>query len=358
MSTRITNIESNSTLADYIMQSTSKYNELSLEAASGIKVAKPSDDPNAAVNILKTNTSLSKLQGYLDKMATSQNELNVLDDTLSSLTDSVDNATDLATQAANGTYNQNDLSSIKTQIDSILDSVMDLSNTEYNGNYIFSGTATGTATYNATYDAQGNITDITYNGTDTSTDAYKRYATISDGVTVSINAAGDSLFGSFVTSTTTTASTTTDVTTTTTSMVTDATGKTITTITSVVVNDDGTTTTTTETAKGLMGTLALLSNALKSGDTAGISASLDGMSESLDTISAVRTEFASVSNRFIITKNSINNQTTQLKEYKSNLQDADLSEVLTQLASAEMSLKATYQVASTTLGLSLLNYLH
>lgn len=358
MVTRISNLQVNDMLTNYIAETTSKYNELSVEAASGKKLTKASDNPTAAVNILKTEASLGKLNGYLSNMKVSQNELDTVDSTLSALTDNVQNANDLATQAANGTYNPNDLKGIKTQINSILDSVVDLANTQYNGKYLFSGAATSEKTYSVKYDASGNITDINYNGTDTSTDAYKRYVTISDGVNVAINAPGDQVFGSYSTSTTTTVSTSTDVTTTTTTSTTDATGNTVTTVTSVVVDKDtGNTTTTTKKAVGVLGNLVLLSNSLGNGDTAGISNSLDSFTNSLNVISANRTQLASVSNRFEITESSTNSTVTQLTSYKSDLENVDLTQVLSDLATQETALKATYQVASTVMGMSLLNYL-
>lgn len=357
MVTRITNLQTDTTLADYIKESTSKYNQLALEASSNEKVSKPSDDPNATVNILKTNTSLSKLSSYETNMKNAQSELDTLDETLSSVTDNLSNANDLATQAANGTYNKSDLNNFKTQIDSIFSNVMDLANTEYNGKYIFSGAATSTKTYDISYDASGNISAVTYKGTDTSTDAYERNVNISDGVSVSVNAPGDKVFGSYSTSTAVTTTTTTDVTTTTTTTTTDATGNTMTTITSVVVNGDGTTTTNTQVAKGAIGTLVLLSNALKNSDTTGIGNTLNSFTNSMDNVSAVRTQFASVSNRFELTQNSIDSTVTQLKEYRSNLQDADLTQVLSDLAIQETALKATYQVSSKVFGMSLLNYL-
>jgi len=344
-------------LTEYLLNSASKYNKLSVEAASGKKVSKPSDDPTATVNILKTNSSLSKLSAYSDNIKSAKNELDVLDSTLSSLNDSIQNATDLATQAANGTYSQSDLDNMKTQVDSILQSVVSLSNTQYNDKYIFSGTATDTTSYGVTYDTQGNISNIGYWGTLTNDAGYQRDATISDGVTVPVNAAGDKLYGSYFSMTTTTPTTTTDVTTTTTTTTTSGTGQTKTTITSITVNDDGTTTTATEVGEGLMGTLVMLSQSLAKGDTGGISASLDGLSNSLDTVSATRAQFASISNRLDLTQSSIDNATTQLTSYKSNLQDADLSQVLTELASAKLALEATYQVTSSTLGLSLLKYM-
>lgn len=323
MDIRSTNLGTSSSMMNYLSSTETRYYELLQQSSSGLKVSKPSDDPSSTRSILNINTKLSQLNGYTGNMSTSQTELDTLDSNLSTLTDLIQNANDLATQAANGTYSQTDLNNIKTQIDSIIDSVMDVANTQYNGEYIFSGTATSTETYSK--DADGNII---YNGTDTSTDAYKRYVTISDGVSIAINAAGDSIFGSYT----------------------------------AAVADDPSTVGVDETAPatgtGLIGTLKLLSDALGSGNKTDIKGSLDKLDSCLDTVSATRTKFASVSNRFEMTQNSIDTTVTNLKSQRSALQDIDLTQVLTDLSSQKLALQASMSATSSLLsGKSLLDYL-
>lgn len=305
---RTTTLGTNDLMTNYILSSESKYNDLAVEASTGKKVLKPSDDATATVNILNTNTKTNQLNGYLNNMKLAQNDLNVLDDSLSSTTTALQKANDLAVQASNGTCSPSELDNIKTQVDQILQNVLDIANTKYNGNYIFSGTKTSTETY--TTDAAGNIT---YNGTP-QTGSYQRYVQIADGVQEQINVSGDQLYGSY-----------------------DA---------------------TTKTGTGIIGTLKSLSNALGSYDNTGISSSLDSLTSDLSNVSAIRTQFAGVTNRFTMTTDSTNTMLTQLKSYKSSLQDADLSSVLTELSAQQLALKATMSVSSNVLSkTSLINYM-
>lgn len=320
---RVTMLGTSNSMLNYIISGESKYYDLSEEAASELKVRRPSDDPFATKSILDVNSQMSKLNNYLSNMSLAQNELDVLDGTMASLTDLVEKATELTSQASNGTYSNEDIDYIKIQIDQVIESALDLANTEYNGTYIFSGTSTSTKTY-TTNPANGNIT---YNGTP-ATGAYQRYTTISDGITVSINTTGDQVFGSYT----------------------------------AEILDDPTTTGTNEAAPevavGFLGTLKQISNALGDHDQATVSNCLSGLKTALDTVSVNRTRFASVSNRFQITENSINTTITQLEAYKSDLQDADLSEVLADLTAQETALQATYSITSSLLsGSSLLDYL-
>lgn len=315
MQIRTTTLGTQTTMMNYISTGQSRYYQLSEEAASGKKLTQPSDNPTGAKNVINTNTRLNQLSNYTDNMKLAQNELDVLDDTMASLTTSLQDAIDLSTQAANGSYSQKDLNNIKIQIDQNIQNMVDLANTQYNGNYIFSGTSTGTQAYTLTKDAAGNITDITYNGTP-STGQYQRYVTIADGVSVEINTTGDQVFGDYH---------------------------------SLPAPGSGT---------GLLGNLMTISNALAAGNQATISANLDNLSNNLDTVTVTRTQFASVTQRFEITQNSIDTSTTQLKSYRSDLQDADLAQVLTDLSAQELALQATQQVTTKLLnGTSLLDYI-
>lgn len=306
---RSTTLGTTNSIINSILTSQTKYDNLSAQASSGLKVSKPSDDPTATKSILNINAKLSQLNSYLTNMSTTQTELDTQDSTLSSLNDLIQNASDLATQAANGTYSQTELNAMKTQVDSILNSVLDLGNTQFNGKYIFSGTNTSTPTYKV--ETNGSIT---YQGTPSSGD-YQRYVQVSDGVSVPINSTGEQIFG-------------------------------------------GSYNATTNTGTGLIGTLKTLSNALGSGNSTAITSSLDSLTTSLDAASLARTKTAAVTSQFKITQNSINTTITNLTGYKSDLEDIDLSTVLAKLASAQVAMQATMSTSAKTLSsLNLLNYL-
>lgn len=308
---RTTNLGTSEAMKAAILSAQSRYYQLAEEASTQKKISKPSDDATAAVNILNTNTKLNQLSGYSDNMKLAQNELNVLDDSFASVTDSLQNANDLVTQAANGTCSQDELDNINIQIKQILANVIDQSNTQYNGNYIFSGTSTGTQTY--TTDASGNIS---YQGDD-----FNRTVQISDGVTENVNVPGNKIFGSYTA---------------------EQAGP-------PIVPASGT---------GIIGSLKLLSDALAKGDTTTIRSSMDSLQKNIDDVSVQRTTFASVTQRFEMTQNSNDNMTVQLKSYRSSLQDADLTQVLTDLAAQKVALQATLSVTSSLQSkVSLLDYM-
>lgn len=353
---RVSTIQQSNTMLGYITAAESKYNELSEEAASGIRVNDPSDDPNAVKKILQMNSKIEELNGYSDNISNAQSEVDTVSSTLDAVNELISKASDNATQAANGTYNVDDLKSVKSQVDQMIQSVFDLANTDYNGKYVFSGTATATPAYSITTDtATGNITSITYNGTKTAD--YQRYTSISEGVSVPTNVKGSDVFGSYSLTTTTAVATGAEVAGTTTTSSTDANGM-KTTVTKTIAISGGNVTTTTATATGLFGDLVTLSTALGANDSKTISSCISDLNSDLGTVTSNNTKLAAVSNRLDMTSDTIDETITNLKSYRSDLRDADLTEVLTDLATQENALKATYSVTSQLLSkTTLLDYL-
>lgn len=362
---RVTTLQTTNTMLGYMDALESNYQKYIEQASSGQAVSEPSDNPEDARNILNINSQTARLKSYSATISTTQNELSQLDSTLSSLNDMISKATDLATQGATGTYDKDSLTQIQTSFDSVIQSIVNNANTDFNGTYLFAGTSSA-APYSVTYDSSGNISAISYNGTNTDADAdaYKRYVTISDGVTVAVNANGESIYGHYsnntnVTTTSTTAGTdSTTVTTSVTTTVTNSSTTTVTKVTSTVVSGTTVTTAVTTTeAAGLFGTLMTTSNALKAGDTKTVSASLTGLSTALNVTNSAAAKEGGIVNRLSLTSSSITETVTNLTSFKSDLSNADLSEVLTNLAATETALKATYQVTSNMADMSLLKYM-
>lgn len=317
---RSTTQSTNGLMLDYILQNQSKYNELSMQIATQKKLNAPSDNPVDAISVLNTNKELSQLNGYLTSMSTAQNELNVADNSLASITSSLQKASDFAVQAANGTNTSNALSNIKTQIDQIIQNVVGLGNTKFNGNYIFSGTDSATKPF----------TEMVTGGTQYDGNSEERTVQISDGVSVAVNVSGYDVLGSY------------DVT------------------NPANPTNSGALKTLYEfsAALGAASTITVGHPVPTAADFDAIRGSIDKIKKDIDNNSSLRTDLASVTNRFKMTESSINSSVLQLKTYKSSLEDLDLATAATDLATQETALKATLAIASKTLGqTSLLDFM-
>ena len=301
-------------MLDYIMSNQTAYNDLSAQASTQKKLNTPSDNPTDAISVLNINKSLSQLNGYLGNMSQSQNELNMLDTSLASITKTLQRANDLTVQASTGTNSPDTLKNIKTEIDQIIKTLQGVGNTQFNGSYIFAGTDVGTVPF------QDNATGgMDYVGTPQTKD-YERYIQISQGVETAINVSGDKLLGSYDSS-------------------------------------------ATPTGSGIFKTLYELSAALGTTPTSpasfdAIRSKLTGIQDGITNVSSIRTNFASITNRFNMTAASIQSNIVQLKSFKSGMEDVDLATTMSNLSQQELALKATMAVASQSMkSSSLLDYI-
>jgi flagellar hook-associated protein 3 FlgL len=114
-------------------------------------------------------------------------QLQVADSTLGSVVSQLTQAISLATSANNGTMNASDVKSIGNQISGILDEVQSLANTSYQGQYIFAGSVTSATPFTTSTDASPATT--TYNG-----DENINYLETPNGQKIQLNVPGDQIF--------------------------------------------------------------------------------------------------------------------------------------------------------------------
>jgi len=161
--------------------------ELSSQLSSGVRVNSLSDDPAAAgQNVLLLN-KMQQDDTFTQTSSLIKGQLQVADSTLGSIVTELTSAIQLATAANNGTSNANDVKSISNQLAGILAEVQSLANTSYQGRYIFAGTTDSTAPFTTTTGSSPNVT--TYNG-----DSNINYVVTPSGSKIQINVPGDQMF--------------------------------------------------------------------------------------------------------------------------------------------------------------------
>jgi flagellar hook-associated protein 3 FlgL len=114
-------------------------------------------------------------------------QLQVADSALGGVVTQLTQAISLATSADNGTMNSSDIKSIGSQISGILDEVESLANTSYQGQYIFAGGQTSTTPFITSANGSPNVT--TYNG-----DQDVNYLSTPNGQKIQLNVPGSQIF--------------------------------------------------------------------------------------------------------------------------------------------------------------------
>lgn len=174
-------------LVNSLDQTQSNEQQLTAELSSGVRVTALSQDPVASgENVLLLN-QIQQDDSFTETSSLVNGQLQVADSALGSVVSQLTEAITLATSADNGTMNSSDLESISNQLAGIRDEVVSLANTSYQGQYIFAGGQTSTAPFtisNATVPATA-----TYNG-----DEDVNYLQTPNGQSIQLNVPGDQIF--------------------------------------------------------------------------------------------------------------------------------------------------------------------
>jgi flagellar hook-associated protein 3 FlgL len=161
--------------------------QLTSELSSGVSINSLSQNPvGAGENVLLLN-QIQQDDSFTQSANMVTGQLQVADSALGSVVTQLTQAVSLATSANNGTMNPSDVQSVSNQISGILNEVTSLANTSYQGQYIFAGGQTTTAPFSTSTSTSPATTH--YNG-----DENVNYLHTPNGQKIQLNVPGDQIF--------------------------------------------------------------------------------------------------------------------------------------------------------------------
>lgn len=158
------------------------------QISTGLRVAKPSDDPASAARIIQLRQRLSRNESASDAANRGGDVLNAGAARLGDAASLLSEARALIVQAQNGTLSPADREAIGTQMFSLRDQLLSLGNAEQGGRYLFSGSATAEPAFEEL--KVGDSVRALYSGDDLT----QKFA-LGTGVELGINVPGDVAFG-------------------------------------------------------------------------------------------------------------------------------------------------------------------
>ena len=174
-------------LVSSLDQTQANQQQLSAELSSGVSITSLSQNPvGAGENVLLLN-QIQQDDSFTHSASMVTGQLQVADSALGSVVTQLTQAISLATSANNGTMNASDVKSIGNQISGILNEVQSLANTNYQGQYIFAGGETNTAPFSTATATSPGVTS--YNGGET-----VNYLVLPNGQKIQLNVPGDQIF--------------------------------------------------------------------------------------------------------------------------------------------------------------------
>ena len=174
-------------LASSLDQAQANEEQLTQELSSGVQLTSIGTNPvSSGQNVLLLN-QIQQDDTFTQSSSMVTGQLQVADSALGSVVAQLTQAVSLATGANNGTNSPSDLKSVANQISGILDEVTTLANTSYQGQYIFGGGQTAAAPFSTSAATTPGVT--TYNG-----DQNVNYLEMPNGQKIQLNVPGSQIF--------------------------------------------------------------------------------------------------------------------------------------------------------------------
>jgi len=268
-------------------------NQLYVKSSTGTEVAKASDNPAAVAPILGCRSDIVKGERYVENCKHVQDNLSTSEIAIDAVEALLTRAKEIAVTGANSSLSASDQATLADEVGQLQKELLDLANTQVAGKYLFAGYNDQTQPFAGS--------PVTYNGTDD-----HQMIEISPGTTVAKNISGEELFLSPI---------------------------------------------------NLFTTLEDLHTALSGGDSTAVSAMLTPLEEAADQVRTQQSALGNTSARMDDMISMHENALLLVESTLSRQQDADLTEVLSEISKMELSLQATMQVTARVSSLSLLDYL-
>jgi flagellar hook-associated protein 3 FlgL len=258
-----------------LSRNTAQQQALSSQISSGVRLTGLGDDPVAAAQNVQFSAEITTDSTFTQTAATTTARMQVVDSTLGSVVDQINQAISVATAGNNGTNNASDRSAVATELTSIRDEILGLANTTYSGKYLFSGSQNSSPPFQL--DTSTTPASVVYSG-----DNVVNYVTTPGGQSIATNLPGQQIF--------------------------------------------------TAAGGDLLGTLNGLIQGFSTGDTATTTALTSQLSAALSQVSTQRASLDGAINRFQSASSYASQEQTQMVANQTNLLQADLPTVATKLS--------------------------
>jgi flagellar hook-associated protein 3 FlgL len=264
------------------------------QLSTGRVLNRPSDSPTDTTSAMRIRSSLADTQQYGRNAEDGNGWLSTIDSALTNANDQVLRARDLALQGANqGSVGATAREALAAEVDQIHAGLVNTANTDYLGRPVFGGVTAGPVAY----DPAG-----AYVGTP---GAVNR--TVGEGTTVRVDVAGATAFGT--------------------------------------------------TGSSVFDHLTALSTALRAGDQAGISASIDALGADRDRITTTQAEVGSRQNRIESAIQVASDTGLRLRSSLSEVENADLPKTIVDLQMQQVAYQASLGATARVMQPSLLDFL-
>jgi flagellar hook-associated protein 3 FlgL len=326
---RVSNMMITDNSIRYIQNSLQRSARLQEQLAAEKTILRPSDDPGQVGHVMSINETLARNEQYKRNIDDGVAYLNQADTALGTIGEMLREIKGLALQGANGTLDSADRNAIAEQIDKQIDALVDLGNSSLGGKYLFAGKKNGQPPFYRD-PATG---DVYYRG-----DTQRVKREIVFGSSYEVDAAGVAAYGATEPGVFGTLADPSDP-------------------ANQIDDPMNPGQKMTKVIGGPLEVLAKLRDNLRNDDSEDIDQSLADLDGAIDVGLVQRVAVGARTRHLEAVKSQLDDQNAKLEEVLSNIQDADFTRLVIEVAQNDLVYQASLSVSTRLLQTSLINYL-
>ena len=131
-------------LQSFLDRTSDRLQTLQLQAATGKRINRPSDDPTAISPVLSARTQVQRSDRYIETIQSGLDRIDNMDGYLNSFENTLVRAKEINIAAVNGSLSQEDMLTYADEVHQLRENMLADANTQLDGKFLFSGFAEGT----------------------------------------------------------------------------------------------------------------------------------------------------------------------------------------------------------------------
>ncbi len=290
-------------LQSFLDRTSDKLASLQLQAATGKRINRPSDDPTAISPILSAKTQIQTSDRYIETIETGLDRIDGVDGYLDDIENTLVRLKEISIATVNSSLSQQDMLTYAEEVVHLRESLVASGNAQIDGKYIFSGFSEKTPPFAASDPTQpvSAANPIIYNGDNGSVEFE-----IAPNELIEVNLTGDDLMFGGV---------------------------------------------------DIFALVTSLEDALRNDDQATVQTLLNPLESAADQVRSQRSLKGNVGRRLEVALDHMEQIKIDMEEFRSRFEDADILETITEMQKQQQSFEAALNVTGKVSELSILNYI-
>ena len=290
-------------LQSFLDRTSDKLASLQLQAATGKRVNRPSDDPTAISPILSAKTQIQTSDRYIETIETGLDRIDGVDGYLDDIENTLVRLKEISIATVNSSLSPQDMLTYAEEVVHLRESLVASGNAQIDGKYIFSGFSEKTPPFapNDPNQPVSATNPIVYNGDNGSVEFE-----IAPNELIKVNLAGDDLMFGGV---------------------------------------------------DIFALVTSFEDALRSNDPATVQTLIDPLESAADQVRSQRSLKGNVGRRLEVALDHMEQIKIDMEAFRSRFEDADILETITEMQKQEQSFEAALNVTGKVSQLSILDYI-